>query len=175
MVRVMVLNANLNNISVISWLSVLLVENTINLSQVTDKLYHIILSRVHIAWAGLELRTIVVICTDCIGRFKSNYHTTTTHDGLYISSSKYERKHGLCISMLECLIDITFWYVSTNDLHPRRNKPCPSSDRWLVWCDWFLVLNVTFSNISAISWWPVLVVEEAGVPGENHRPWASNW
>ena len=30
------------------------------------------------------------------------------------------------------------------------------------------------NNISAISWQPVLVVEEAGVPGENHRPWASN-
>jgi hypothetical protein len=41
--------------------------------------------------------------------------------------------------------------------------------------DWILVLNATFSNISAISWRPVLVVEEAGVPGENHRPWASNW
>ena len=27
----------------------------------------------------------------------------------------------------------------------------------------------------AISWRPVLVVEEAGVPGENHRPCASNW
>jgi hypothetical protein len=39
----------------------------------------------------------------------------------------------------------------------------------------FLVFNTTFSNISAISWQPVLVVEEAGVPGENHRPWASNW
>jgi len=39
----------------------------------------------------------------------------------------------------------------------------------------FLVFNATFSNISAISWRPVLVVEEAGVPGENHRPWASNW
>jgi hypothetical protein len=37
------------------------------------------------------------------------------------------------------------------------------------------VFNATFSNISAISWRPVLVVEEAGVPGENHRPWASNW
>jgi hypothetical protein len=24
--------------------------------------------------------------------------------------------------------------------------------------------------LSAISWRPVLVVEEAGVPGENHRP-----
>ena len=38
-----------------------------------------------------------------------------------------------------------------------------------------LEFNATFSNISAISWRPVLVVEETGVPGENHRPWASNW
>jgi hypothetical protein len=38
------------------------------------------------------------------------------------------------------------------------------------WC-----FNATFNNILAISWRPVLVVEEAGVPGENHRPWASNW
>jgi hypothetical protein len=37
-----------------------------------------------------------------------------------------------------------------------------------------LVFNATFSNISAISRRPVLVVEEAVVPGENHRPWASN-
>jgi hypothetical protein len=37
------------------------------------------------------------------------------------------------------------------------------------WC-----FNATFSNISAISWRPVLVVEEAGVPAGNHRPWASN-
>jgi hypothetical protein len=35
---------------------------------------------------------------------------------------------------------------------------------------WTDVFNPTFSNISAISWQPVLVVEEAGVPGENHRP-----
>jgi hypothetical protein len=32
-----------------------------------------------------------------------------------------------------------------------------------------------FSNISAISWRPVVVVEEARAPGENDRPWASNW
>ena len=40
---------------------------------------------------------------------------------------------------------------------------------------WFFVFNAIFSNISAISWRPVLVVEEARVPGENHRSWASNW
>ena len=38
-----------------------------------------------------------------------------------------------------------------------------SSEDWLI--DWFLVFNATFSNISAISWRPVLVVEEAGVRG----------
>ena len=37
------------------------------------------------------------------------------------------------------------------------------------------MLNATCSNISAISWRPVLVVEEVGVRGENHRPWASYW
>jgi hypothetical protein len=39
----------------------------------------------------------------------------------------------------------------------------------------FLVFNATFSNISAISWRSVLVVEEAGISVENHRLWASNW
>jgi hypothetical protein len=38
-----------------------------------------------------------------------------------------------------------------------------------VWC-----FNATFSSISAISWQPVLLVEETGVPGENHRPAASH-
>ena len=36
------------------------------------------------------------------------------------------------------------------------------------------MFNAAFINISAISWRPVLVVEEAGVPGENQRLWASN-
>ena len=48
---------------------------------------------------------------------------------------------------------------------------------FFIWFDliWFIVFNATFSNISAISWRPVLVVEEARVHGENHWPWASNW
>jgi hypothetical protein len=29
---------------------------------------------------------------------------------------------------------------------------------------WFMVLNATFNNISVISWWSVLLVEETGVP-----------
>jgi hypothetical protein len=36
------------------------------------------------------------------------------------------------------------------------------SEDCLVESEWFLTK-------------PVLVVEEDGVPGQNHRPWASNW
>ena len=32
-----------------------------------------------------------------------------------------------------------------------------------------LVYNASFSTISVISWWSVLLVEEIGVPGETHR------
>jgi hypothetical protein len=37
-----------------------------------------------------------------------------------------------------------------------------------------MVFNVTFSNTSIISWRSVLLMEETGVPGENHRPVASH-
>ena len=37
-----------------------------------------------------------------------------------------------------------------------------------------MVSNATFNNISVISWQSVLLVEETGVPGENHRPSASH-
>jgi hypothetical protein len=46
-VMVMVFNATFNNISVISWRQLLLKEKTIDLPQVPDKLYHIMLYQVH--------------------------------------------------------------------------------------------------------------------------------
>jgi len=37
-----------------------------------------------------------------------------------------------------------------------------------------MVFDATFNNISIISWWSVLLMDETGGPGKNHRPVASH-
>ena len=80
---VIVFNATFNNISVISWQSVLLAEEIRisgeNYQSVTGHRQNdIMLYQVHLAWAGFQLTTLVVIGTDCTGSCKSNNHTITT-------------------------------------------------------------------------------------------------
>ena len=78
--RVMVFNATFNNISVISWRSVLLVKETgvlvenHHMPQVIDKLYHI---EYISPWSGFELTILVAIGTGCTGSCRSNYSTIT--------------------------------------------------------------------------------------------------
>jgi hypothetical protein len=38
-----------------------------------------------------------------------------------------------------------------------------------------VVFNATFNNILVIFWWSILLVEETGVPRENHRAFVSHW
>jgi hypothetical protein len=53
-------------------------EKTTDMQEDIDKLYHIMLYREYLTWAGFELTTYVAIGTDCKGSYKSNYHTITT-------------------------------------------------------------------------------------------------
>jgi hypothetical protein len=73
-----------------------------------------------------------------------------------------------------------------SNIHVNRNRPWKEVAicylRIYGWVTKFLtnymkggvVFNATFNNISVISWWSVLLVEEIKVPGKNHRPVASH-
>ena len=68
-----------------------------------------------------------------------------------------------CFHVIWCLIVSRLSYTYSNLVLCLLNFVC------------FMVFNTPFKNISVISWRTVLLLEETGVPRENHHPVASHW
>ena len=101
-------NATFNNISVISWQSVLLVEDTrvlektTDLPQFTDKFYQ----------TGYQLTTLVGMGTDCIGSWKSNHHMITMalqHTRPHNLKSEFQESFQLKHPFWTQMQDNPFW------------------------------------------------------------------
>jgi hypothetical protein len=87
-VRIMVFNATFNNISVISWWSVLLVPGeTTDLLQVADKLYHIMLYRVHLDMSEFQRHNL-----------RGNRHCL---HGYHMTTTAHWPLTGICMSVPE--------------------------------------------------------------------------
>jgi hypothetical protein len=86
--------------------------------------------------------------------------------------------HSLC-QLHKTRCGLSLFQMDLSTIEDFRHLMLISQTNWQLHFNrgWFrlMVFNATFNNMSVISWQSVLLVEETGVPRENHRPVLSHW
>jgi energy-converting hydrogenase Eha subunit E len=159
-VCLMVFNATFNNISVISWRSVLLVEETggpgENHWPVASHWQTLSHNDVHLILLT-DVRERMAKCTSEVCIPAVHVKGDGDRDRMVVGfTTTYMQSVPISSLML--------WFgISILCLFNMNSFVC------------LMVFNATFNNISVISWRSVLLVEETGVPGESHRKSLTNF
>jgi hypothetical protein len=124
------LNATFNKISVISCRSVLLVEETVVPGENHRPVASHWQTLSHNVVSYFKLRSLVVICTDCISSCKSNYHMITN----MTTPVMHEAKQSYTFESYTPLLALFFYYYHYNPTQMEKKT------RWLL-----------FSNLHVMS------------------------
>ena len=95
--------------------------------------------------------------------------------GTLVSPTTKTDRHDITEILLKVTLNIITLHANPFYLIYCFEMNTPWIQLNIGWVRWFMVFYSTFNNISVISWRSVLLVEETGVHGENHRPVASHW
>jgi hypothetical protein len=142
------------------WRKLEYLQKTTDLWQVTDKIYHIIVYQVHTTLCDKVCQWLVVRFT---------WYTIMWSSLSVTCSEVYLIQHYV----IKFVSDL--WWGVLYTLLWDKVCQCVFPYIFFLGLVWFMVFNATFHNIAAISWQSVLLMEETGVPAENHRPVASHW
>ena len=114
---------------------------------------------IYICWLYLSF------CVEHMGKPPTCHKSLTLSHNVVSSTSRHERDSN---SQL--------WVVIGTDCTGSCKSTITTAPTILVKiCVFFrlMMFHATFNNISVLSWWSVLFEEKTTVPGENHRPVAS--
>ena len=103
----------------------------------------------------------LIICNQKYVEYHQQYMFIILHCNTPIKLTKYQSKY--------ILIDQKLHTIPFHSEWNRMEQHVCYKNSLRFWSLRFMVFNATFNNISAISWRSILLVEESGVPRENHK------
>ena len=109
---------------------------------------------------------LILLCLTTLWSFTSAT-VLMTQTSTWLGGDGLMKTHGFCAFNITKKLTKGKWKMTINtDITTKYIKVS------LFVC--LMVFNATFNNISVISWRSVLLMEETGGPGENHRPVVSH-